>query len=89
MLFEKSLKIVNKLGLHARAAARFVKTAHRFSSEIFVTKDGSTVNGKSILGILTLAASCNSIIKVSCQGPDAMDALSALEQLVLSKFEEE
>lgn len=86
---EKDLKIKNKLGLHARAAAQFVKTANRFSSEVTVAKDRLTVNGKSILGVLTLAAACNSRIKITCRGADADEALAALEKLVQTKFEEE
>jgi len=86
---EKNLKIKNKLGLHARAAAQFVKTANRFSSEVTVSKERLNVNGKSILGVLTLAAACNSEIKISCKGADALEALQALENLVQSKFEEE
>lgn len=89
MIYDKEIKIKNKLGLHARAAAQFVKTANRFSSQITVEKEKLKVNGKSILGVLTLAAACDSLIRVICEGPDAEEALAALEELVLNKFQEE
>lgn len=89
MTYDKEIKIKNKLGLHARAAAQFVKTANRFSSEITVEKDKLKVNGKSILGVLTLAAACGTIIRVICKGSDAQDALAAIESLVANKFQEE
>jgi phosphocarrier protein HPr len=89
MLVQKELKIKNKLGLHARAAAQFVKTANRFLSEIKVGKDQVTANGKSIMGVLTLAASMGSIVRVICEGPDANEAMEALETLIIQKFNEE
>lgn len=89
MLCERDLKIKNKLGLHARAAAQFVKTANRFSCEVSISKETLKVNGKSILGVLTLAAAQNSIIRVHCEGADADEALAALEALIESKFQEE
>jgi len=89
MICEKKLIIKNKLGLHARAAAQFVKTANHFSSEVSISKERLTVNGKSILGVLTLAAAQNCTIQVQCEGPDAEDALAALEALVEAKFQEE
>ena len=89
MLAEKDLKIKNKLGLHARAAAQLVKTANRFSSEVTVTKDRNIANGKSIMGVLTLAATCGSTVKVRCEGGDAQDAMLAIEQLIDAKFGEE
>lgn len=88
MVAEKELQIKNKLGLHARAAAQLVKTANRFSSEVKVEKDRNSVNGKSIMGVLTLAATCGSQVKVTCEGPDAQDALAAIEQLIEDKFNE-
>lgn len=89
MVAEKELLIKNKLGLHARAAASLVKTANRFSSEVKIGKDRNVVNGKSIMGVLTLAATCGSTVKVSCDGADAQEALAAIEQLVDAKFNEE
>lgn len=86
---EKDFMIKNKLGLHARAAAQFVKTANRFSSEVKVSKDRVSANGKSIMGVLTLAAAMGSTIKVSCDGHDAEDALTAIGQLINNKFGEE
>lgn len=89
MICEKEIQITNKLGLHARAAAQFVKTANRFSADVEIKKEKLRVNGKSILGVLTLAASCNSVIAISCQGPDASEALEALEGLIKNNFYEE
>ncbi len=89
MTLEKDLLIKNKLGLHARAAAQLVKTANRFSSDVKLTKDRNVVNGKSIMGVLTLAATCGSTVKVSCEGNDAQEAMLAIEQLVDAKFNED
>lgn len=84
----KSFKITNELGLHARAAAQFVKIASRFNSEILVKKDSREVNGKSIMGILMLAAAKGAEIRVTVSGSDAPEALSALAVLIESKFGE-
>lgn len=81
--------IKNKLGLHARAAAAFVKVANRYQSSIFVQKDATRVNGKSIMGVLMLAASKGSKIEISAEGDDSKDALTALEKLIEDKFGEE
>jgi len=89
MTIERDFKIKNKLGLHARAAAQFVKTANRFSSEIQVSKDRTEANGKSIMGVLTLAAALGSTIKVRANGSDAEEALQSIEALINSKFGEE
>lgn len=83
-----SLTICNKLGLHARAAAMFVNTAARFESEFQVEKDGQSVNGRSIMGIMTLAAEQGSQIDVTVTGPDAVEALAAIRALVAAKFDE-
>jgi phosphocarrier protein HPr len=85
----KSLEIKNRLGLHARAAAQLVQTAARFDADICVAKDGQTVNGKSIIGLMMLAAAQGTFIEVSATGPDADAALAAIEQLVQQKFHEE
>jgi len=85
----KSLEIKNRLGLHARAAARLVQTAAQFDAEITVTKDGQVVNGKSIIGLMMLAAAQGTSIEVSVSGPQAAQALEAIEQLVDQKFNEE
>ncbi|HSF15421.1 MAG TPA: HPr family phosphocarrier protein [Vicinamibacteria bacterium] len=81
-MVEKRVQIVNILGLHARAAARFVRAAARFRSEVTVTKDGTTTDGKSILGVLFLAAAAGSEITISTSGEDEGDALEALVKLV-------
>ena len=83
-----TLTILNKLGLHARAAAMFVKTATRFESEITVEKDGQSVNGRSIMGIMTLAAEQGSQIDLTISGPDAEAELAAVRALIESRFDE-
>jgi len=83
------LTIVNKRGLHARAAARFVQCAERFDAEVSVSKDSNTVGGTSIMGLMMLAAGIGSVIHVAALGPDADAALAALAELVASKFGEE
>ncbi len=85
----QSFKIINKLGLHARAAALFVKLASRFESEITIIKGKNRVNGKSIMGILMLAAAQGSKITLEAVGPDAKQALEKLGQLVNDGFNEE
>ena len=85
----QTFTIRNRLGLHARAAALLVKTANRFGSEITIEKDGLEVNGKSIMGILMLAASRGSKITVKARGEDAPEALQALGRLIEHKFGEE
>ena len=85
----KELTIVNKLGIHARPAAMFVKTANRFSCDIFVEKDGEKVNGKSIMGLMMLAAGPGSKLTVHAHGQDASQALTELETLIKRKFDEE
>ena len=85
----KDFLVANKLGIHARPAAMFVKTANRFTSNIFVEKDGEKVNGKSIMGLMMLAAGPGSKLTVSAQGQDASQALAELEILIKRKFDEE
>lgn len=85
----RELKIVNQLGLHARPAALFVKTASRFESDITVAKDGNTVSGKSIMGLMTLEAGLGSVLTVTAEGVDAEESLNELQNLVDSKFFEE
>jgi len=84
----KIFKIRNELGLHARAAAQFVKIASRYRSEVTVRKDSREVNGKSIMGILMLAAAKGSQIRITAAGDDAPEALTELGGLVESKFGE-
>ena len=88
-VLSRQLTICNKRGLHARASARFVKCAETFASEIRVTKDGQTVGGTSIMGLMTLAAAPGCFIEVEAEGPDAEVALRALSELVDSGFGEE
>jgi phosphocarrier protein HPr len=85
----KELTIINRLGLHARPSAMFVKTASRFRAEIWVEKDGERVNGKSIMGLMMLAAGQGSKLQVLCEGPDAESALSEIEAIILRKFDED
>ena len=85
----KECRVINKLGTHARPAALFVKVAGKFQGEITVEKDGEAVNGKSIMGLMMLAAGCGSKIKVTAEGRDAEQAVREIEQLFLQKFNEE
>jgi len=87
-LMTKDFLVSNKLGIHARPAAMFVKTANRFTCDIFVEKDGEKVNGKSIMGLMMLAAGPGSTLTVHAQGHDASQALIELESLFKAKFEE-
>jgi phosphocarrier protein HPr len=85
---ERTVQIVNKNGLHARPAAEIVKLAAKFESEITLVKDDLDVNGKSIMGVMMLAAECGSDITLRAEGPDAEQALDALATLVSNKFGE-
>ncbi len=83
---ETELVIRNQLGLHARACALFVKTAARFQSQILVSRDDLEVNGKSIMGVMMLAAEEGSTIRVRADGPDELAAIVAIRELVVGKF---
>lgn len=85
----RELKIVNQLGLHARPAALFVKTATRFEADITVQKNGNTVSGKSIMGLMTLEAGLGTVLRVTAEGTDAAEALDELQHLLESKFFED
>jgi phosphocarrier protein HPr len=85
----KELTIVNRLGLHARPSAMFVKTASRFRAEIWVEKDGERVNGKSIMGLMMLAAGQGSKLLITGEGADADKALAEIEAIILRKFDED
>ena len=85
----RELVVRNKLGLHARPASLFVKTATRFAAEIAVSKDGPVIDGKSILGVLMLAAGQGSRLSITANGEDALEALDALEKLIQNGFGEE
>ena len=87
-MIERDIEIKNKLGLHARAAAKLVHTAARFKSDIKIRKGDEEVDGKSILGILLLAAGRGTSIKVKADGADERDALDAVEKLIDAKFDE-
>ena len=82
-------RIVNRLGLHARAAAQLVQTANRFLSDVMIEKDGNEVNGKSIMGILMLAAPQGSTIRVSVSGEDAEEAMKVIGTLINDGFGED
>jgi phosphocarrier protein HPr len=83
------VQIVNKYGLHARPAAEFVKLANRFRSEVWIRKDEVEVSGKSIMGVMMLAAECGSMVSIRASGDDAADAVEALVGLVSNRFGEE
>ena len=87
--FKKTLTICNARGLHARASAKFVKCAEEFDAKITVTRDGQTVPGTSIMGLMMLAAAPGCDIELGASGPDAQTALNALSDLVERKFDEE
>jgi phosphocarrier protein HPr len=88
MMAEQSVQILNKNGLHARPAAEIVKAAAKFKSDITISRDDIEVNGKSIMGVMMLAAECGSTITLRASGPDATEAVSAIESLVHAKFGE-
>jgi len=85
---ERSVQIVNKAGLHARPAAEIVKLAAKYASDITVSRDELEVNGKSIMGVMMLAAECGSTLQLKAEGPDATEAIDALAKLIESKFGE-
>jgi len=85
----KDLLIENRNGLHARPAALFVKTASRFRAEVWVEKDEERVNGKSIMGLMMLAAGKGSVLRVSAEGEDAESVITELEALIRTRFGEE
>jgi phosphocarrier protein HPr len=87
-VISKQLEIINKLGLHARAAAKLVGTASQFSSEVLIDKNGHTVNGKSIMGVMMLAAAKGSVITVTTNGEDEAKAMQTIEALVNNYFDE-
>ncbi len=89
MMESRTLKLKNKLGMHARAAAAFVKVAQQFKAEIYLEHKGQTANGKSILEILTLACPYGGMLTIKADGVDAFNALEALENLIENKFGED
>jgi phosphocarrier protein len=89
MAAETSVEIQNERGLHARASAKFVKLAATFDAEVTVSKDGATVDARSIMGLMMLAAGPGSRIAIHADGPDAKVAVAALAELVVNRFEED
>lgn len=89
VVIERQLEIINRLGLHARAAAKLVHLTAGFESEVWLAKDGEQVDGKSILGVLLLAAAQGSTVTVRCEGRDEEEAMQAIEKLIASRFDEE
>lgn len=87
-MIEREARIVNSLGLHARPAAQIVRLANDFKSDIEIVKDGMPVNGKSIMGVMMLAAECGSAILLRASGPDEAAAVDALAELVAKGFDE-
>ena len=85
---DREVRIRNQLGMHARAAVKFVQTANKFRCEVKVIKDGTEANGKSIMGLLTLVAAMNSMMTIICEGDDAETAVRALATLVDEGFGE-
>ena len=85
----KEISIVNRLGLHARPAAMFVRIASRHRCEVWVSKEGEEINGKSIMGLMMLAAGQGSKLQIRCEGADADKAMEELEELIKSRFNEE
>ena len=88
-MLKREVKVINKLGLHARAAAKFVTTASNFTSDILVLRDGHMVNGKSIMGMMMLAAAKGTRLEIQANGEDAENALDRLEALVKQRFGED
>lgn len=88
-MIERELEIINRLGLHARAAAKLVNLASRYTSEIQLTRNQRTVNGKSIMGVMMLAASQGTTVLVTAEGEDEDEAIEQIEQLIRDRFGEE
>ena len=85
----RTVEVVNERGLHARASAKFVKLAAGFDAEVTVTRDGTTVDARSIMGLMMLAAGIGSTIEIAAEGPEAQQALDALVELVEARFDED
>ena len=88
-MIERELEIVNRLGLHARAAAKLVHLTARFESQVWLTKDGEEVDAKSILGVLLLAAAQGSTVAVKCEGRDEEEAMEAIAGMIANRFDED
>jgi phosphocarrier protein len=85
---ERSVQVMNKNGIHARPAAEIVKLAAKYKADITVTRDDLEVNGKSIMGVMMLAAECGATVQLRAEGPDADEAIEALAHLIAGKFGE-
>ncbi|MFK8077082.1 MAG: HPr family phosphocarrier protein [Granulosicoccus sp.] len=88
-MITRELQIINKLGLHARAAAKLVKLSSSFASNIDIEKEGQRVNSKSIMGVMMLAAGCGSMVTLTVEGEDETDAMDAVTDLINRRFDEE
>lgn len=88
-MIEKEIKVVNKLGLHARPAAQLVQTISRFKSDVSITRDDLTVNAKSIMGVMMLAAEMGTVLRFKVTGDDEQEAIEAIENTLLGKFGED
>jgi len=88
MMLERQVTIMNSLGIHARPSAEIVKLAAKYASQILLSKDDLEVNGKSIMGVMMLAAECGAVVTIKADGADAQAALDALAGLIASKFGE-
>lgn len=88
-MITKKITVLNKLGIHARPAAQFVRTASRFQADVTVEKDDERVDGKSIMGLMMLAVGCGAEIVVTAEGPDEAETVAALEELIAKKFGED
>lgn len=87
-MIKTKVEIINKLGLHARASSKLTVTAGRFKSEVWITRDGRRVNGKSIMGVMMLAAAKGAVIELEIDGPDEKEAKDALLALINNRFDE-
>lgn len=88
-MIQREVEVINRLGLHARAAAKLVHTASNFQSDVNLVKDGEEVDAKSILGVLLLAAAQGTTLTVRCQGRDEEEAMAAVTALIADRFQEE
>lgn len=87
-MIKKTVEIINKLGLHARASAKLTQTASQFACQVWISRNGRRVNAKSIMGVMMLAAGKGAVIEIETDGADEADALAALEALIADKFGE-
>ncbi len=87
-MYEKEVKIVNRAGLHTRPASMIVKTAAKYNSEIYISNNGYSVNAKSIIGVMTLAASIGTNLLIRAEGPDEVEAVESLVELISQGFGE-